>query len=295
MKGGTCCRFENGGYPCSQYNTRNGTLDVRSTQKSFQRTEKNAGTVKIGRQSLAVFFQPHAFKHMDELGMICYNVSILSQFLMDVIPTIFVKSYGYINSNFINTLVKPGYPSKFTGFTIWANKRVLIYFDVSRNSTFNQPAIVVYSVNLAQGAFDPQVNLFPRARFINSETDCIQYSSDCNPEFSNFELSAPQPKEFSLSDEAFPAFPPPPPKLSITRPVPKPPRTVATPPRKPSFRPTSQISPVGSPNKKPASKSQKRKSRRMKQQTKRTTGTSSKKPKGGRRLRYQLTRRYSRR
>ena len=300
MNGGACCRFENGGHGCDRYNTRNGTRDKRSIQSSFLNSERKAGLVNIGGQSLEVYFQPHAFKHMDELGMLCYDISALSQFLLSVVPTLFIKSYGRINAAFIISRIGYGFKHRFTGFS--PSKGALVYFDVSRNNTPARPAIVVYSVNLAQGPFDPQRNYFPRSRFINRGSDCRDSPRECDPALSEFRFNDTPQEGFSFAEEAFPALdaqppPEPPPQLSVRIPTSAFDQTFSntaiTPPQQPpSF---GQISPQGQAAKPRLSRSQRRNRRRKQstQKAKQKSNAKSAKTSGGRRNSHRnLTRRY---
>ena len=92
MKGGNCCNFETDGDNCTEgvYVTYSDTTGKKNTKNIKQ----YCGLIN----GLYVFFSFHAFKHMQELGLSCYNIEELISKINDDLPNSYVAESDTPNS-----------------------------------------------------------------------------------------------------------------------------------------------------------------------------------------------------
>ena len=77
--GGYCCKYEDG-VECNY-----GILSKQADIKNKSRTTQIPLKLKDGHD-LNVHYQNHTFKHMEDMGLICYNTNNLNSFLTNYIP-----------------------------------------------------------------------------------------------------------------------------------------------------------------------------------------------------------------
>lgn len=196
QRGGYCCKYSKSNNYCGGLG-RPEDVDRESKQSS-------AGRVVVDGRYLEIFFTRHAFIHMEDIGLRCYDESGFREWLLAEVPRMHIARPtmrgnfymnlrgdrgvgGTFNSSVINAFFIKYYLQysasafiTYTGVVTINGNYYKITFNKHKDSTSVRPKIRVFAVYRAADPHRLQVDI-PRNLYIHERNDLVHtINPDCS-------------------------------------------------------------------------------------------------------------------